>query len=150
MSKLTQRIRQDMMAAAKSGERLKCNVLRQLLAAMRNAEIAKRTELADEDVLKVIAREIKRREEAAEHYRRGGRGELAEQEEQEAGILRAYLPPQLSESELKEEAERVIREVDARGPDDFGRVMGALMARVKGRASGEKAQQVVRALLEKQ
>jgi hypothetical protein len=136
-----------MVEAAKAGQSLKRDVLRQLLAAMRNAEIAKQAELTNEDVLKVIAREIKHREEASEHYKQGGREEQAAQEKQEAEILRAYLPPQLSEEELRQAAEEVIREVKAGGLHDLGKVMGALMARVKGRASGEAAQRIVRALL---
>lgn len=95
----------------------------------------------------VIAKEIKRRHEAAEMYHKGGRAELAAQEEAEAAVLQAYLPKMLSADELRPEVAAVIAELGLRGPADMGKLMPVVIERFKGRAEGRTLSQVARELL---
>jgi uncharacterized protein len=95
----------------------------------------------------VIARQIKRRHEAAEMYRKGGRPELAAQEEAEAAVLQAYLPQMLSASELRPEVAALIAELGLSGPSAMGKLMPVLLERYKGRADGRALSQVARELL---
>lgn len=123
------------------------SVLRMLIAAMRNKEIALRdkgaVELTDEIALEVLSSEIKKRRDSAEAYAAGGRQDLVDKENNEIKILGKYLPEQMSEDEL----EKIIKEVIAAGDDNFGKVMGQVMARVKGKADGGKVGEIVKKLL---
>ncbi len=149
MSKLVEQINSDLKAAmiAKNAEEL--SVLRMLIAALRNKEITLRSggaaELTDEQVLEVLASEVKKRRDSVEAYTSGGRPELAAKETSEIKILQKYLPEQMTDEEL----EKVVREVMAAGATDFGRVMGQVMAKVKGKADGGKVSEMVKKLLAK-
>lgn len=126
---LKELISNDMKTALLGGNRFEGEVLRSLKAAILNEEVAtckREAGLADQDIEKVIAREIKKRREAAKMYRENGRDELAEPEEQEAGVLEKYLPEQLSEAEIIEMVRVKIDELDASGPQAMGQVIGAI------------------------
>jgi len=145
---LTEQIDQDLKSALKAKEALKLSVLRMLKAAVSNQVIQKGTErLEDSEVLEVVAKLIKQRAESIEAFTQGNRPELAEKERQEAEILRAYLPPPLSEAELKALIQKAIEELGASGPKAMGQVMKAVVPQVAGRADGKAVSTLVKALL---
>lgn len=105
------------------------------------------TSIDDQQVIRVLRREVKRREEAAAAYRSGGRAESAERELGEAEILRSYLPAELSQAELEAEVRKVIDDVQPQGPGGFGQVMKEASRRLAGRAEGGEIAAVARRLL---
>ena len=149
MSKLSEQIKQDLVKVMKSKDAETTSVLRMLIAAVHNKEIALRdkgaVELSDEQALEVVSSEIKKRRDSVEAYAQGGRQDLVDKETSEIKILEKYLPEQTSDEEL----EKIIAEVIAVSAADFGRVMGQVMARVKGKAEGAKASELVKKMLVK-
>ena len=137
----------DLKQAMRSGDKVKRSVLRLLLAAMHNVEIARQAELKDGDVLGIIAKEARQREESIAAFKQGNRQDLVSQEEAELAILKTYLPQQMAREEIVTEARRIIAEVGARGPGDKGKVMPKLVAELKGRADGREINSVVTDLL---
>jgi hypothetical protein len=136
---LKQRIADDTKAALLGGDRFIGETLRNLKAAILNEEVAagKRDEgLSDEEIEKVIAREVKKRAESAKLYRDNARPELAEPEEKEAAILKAYLPEQLSEDDIRELVKAKIAETGAAGPAAMGQVIGAVKQAAGNTADG--------------
>lgn len=138
---------EDMKAALKAGEKEKLGALRMALAAIKNAEIDKREELSDDDVIQVLAKEVRKWEEAADEIERGGQAERAAKERRDAATLKEYLPEQLSEDELRELVKEAIDEAGAASPSDMGKVMQAVMPKVRGRADGKRVNDLVRQLL---
>ena len=137
---LSSRIRDDLNGARRERDKLRTTVLTTLLSEIKNKQIEVQHELSDEEVVEVVNRQIKRRREAAEQMRGGGREELAQKEEQEAELLRVYLPQQLSE----EEARAIVREAVAGGAKDVGAVMKAVMPKLKGKFDGKETNRLVR------
>ena len=135
-------VRGDMTSAMKSGEKDRVGALRLVLSELQKAE-----KDGSSDELAVLRRERKRRLEAAEQFRGGGRPELAEQEEAEARIIEGYLPAELEDSELDAIVRSAIAQTGARGPQDMGQVMKAVMASAGGRADGKRASARVREAL---
>jgi uncharacterized protein YqeY len=115
-------------------------VLSMTLSEVRNRQIEMGREPTDEDVTEVVARAIRKRREAAEQIRAVGRTDLADKEEQEAALLMAYMPAQLSEAEVRQ----LVRDAIAGGAGNIGAVMGAIMPRVKGRFDGKETNRIVR------
>lgn len=146
---LKQRIESDLKTALRSGDEARKRALRTLLTAISQAERAGETlrELSDEEIVQIIAKEVKKREEAIALYRQGGREDLVAAEQAELDVLRAYLPRQLTREEIEARAREVIAEVGATGPKDLGKVMRVLMAEMRGRADGRVVNEVVRTLL---
>ncbi len=138
----------EMKAAMKAAEKLKVSTLRMVLAEIKNAEISKGDQLSEAEIEEVIGRELKKRREAIPMYRDGGREELAEKEILEAEILEGYLPEQLTEAEIGELVDSAIAQTGASGEGEMGRVMGALMPKVKGRADGSVVNRLVKKRLE--
>lgn len=150
------RLSDDLKDAMRARDELRRNVLRSVLTAISNAEIARvdvkdasasRSELADADVVAVLRKQAKQRRESAEEYRKAARSDLAEREEAEAAIIDGYLPQELSRDEIASEIRAVIAETSASGPGDKGKVMPAAMARLRGRADGRTVNEVVTELL---
>jgi uncharacterized protein YqeY len=137
----------DLKQAMRSGDKVKRSVLRLLLAAVHNVEIARQVELKDSDVLGIIAKEARQREESIAAFKQGNRQDLVSQEEAELAILKTYLPQQMAREEIVTEARRIIAEVGARGPGDKGKVMPKLVAELRGRADGREINSVVTDLL---
>ncbi len=137
-------IESDLTDAMRAGETERRDALRLMLNALRAAEKDLQRPLKDDEELQVLQRERKRRVEAAEAFRAGGREEQAAKEEQELEILEEYMPEQLSDDELEEIVDDVIAEVGATGVRDFGRVMADVMPQVAGRADGAAVGQLVR------
>ncbi|MEX0602168.1 MAG: GatB/YqeY domain-containing protein [Bacteroidota bacterium] len=142
---LSEQITTDMKAAMKSGEKLKLETLRSLRAHF--IELSKRggdRPVGPDDELSVLTTAIKRRREAIELYRQGGREELARQEELELEIIQSYLPKQLTPEEIETGIDRIVRETGSSSPKDFGKVMGMAMKEFKGKSDGAMIQQLVR------
>jgi len=144
---LKEKLTEDLKQAMRSGDTLKRSAIRLLLAAIKNAEIAKQKELGDGDILGIIAKEIRQRRESIEAFKSGNRQDLVAKEEAELVTLEGYLPPQMSREEIIKAARQVIQEVGARGPGDKGKVMPQLIAQLKGRADGQEINAVVTELL---
>jgi uncharacterized protein len=132
-------VQDDAKAALKEGDRERVHALR-LLAS----ELQKAAKDGGADETQVLRRERKRRLEAAEAYRDGGRAERAEAEEREAEIIAAYMPAQLSDDELDAIVGDAVAESGASSPKEMGKVMGAVMPKVAGRAEGARVSRVVR------
>jgi hypothetical protein len=137
----------DLEAALRQGDALRRDVLRFTLSALRYAEIAAGGELDDAGALAVLTKEAKQRRESIDAFRKGGRQDLVDKEEAELAVLSVYLPEQLSRDEIADAARAVIDETGASGAKDIGRVMPALMERLRGRADGRAVSEVVRELL---
>ena len=144
---LQEKLAADLTSALKQREAIRVSTLRLLISALRNKEIEKKKTLADGDVMELVQTQAKSRRESIDLYRKGGRNELAEKEEAELKVLLAYLPEPMSESQLRELVQGALQEVGAKGPQDMGRVMSALMPKIKGRVDGKQAQLVVKQLL---
>jgi uncharacterized protein YqeY len=144
---LKRKLTDDLKQALKSGDKLKCSVIRLIMASIKNAEIAKQAELEEADILGVIAKEVKQRKESIEAFKQGDRQDLVAKEEAEMAILQDYLPEQMSRDEIITAARKVIDEVGAQGPRDKGKVMGKLIPQLKGRADGKEINEVVTELL---
>lgn len=139
-SELKDRIQSDVNAARKARDKARVLVLSTLLSEIRNKEIDDGGEVDDESVVQVISKAIKQRNDAATQMRDAGRGELADQEEAQAEILRTYLPEQLSEDEVR----ALVRDAIASGADQMGPLMGKVMPRIRGRFDGKEANRIVR------
>lgn len=147
---LKQTIQDDLKAALLSGDRFAGDTLRTLKAAILNEEVAlgKRDPgLSDQEIEKVVAREVKKRGESAALYEQNGRPELAETENCEAEVLRKYLPEQLSEEKLREIITNVIAQLGVSGPQAMGQVIGAVKKEVGTSADGATLARIVKELL---
>ena len=133
-------LRNDLNAARKERDKLRTTVLTTFLSEIRNREIELGRDVSDEDVQPLLVTAIKRRREAAEQMRAGGREELAAKEEQESAMLQGYLPPQLTEDEVR----ALVRDAIAAGATDLGSVMKAVMPRAKGKFDGKELNRIVR------
>ena len=140
---------EDMKQAMKDKEsgKLRLSVIRMARANIKNIEIDEKRELNDDEVLAVLMKEVKMRQDSLEEFTKAGREELVEQAKREIAILRKYLPEQLSDEELKALVEEAVAETGAAGPKDMGKVMAALMPKTRGRADGKRINTMVRELL---
>lgn len=146
-SEMKEKLNAEFRQAMKDNDTLRRSVLRMVLASVKNAEIAKRAELSDGDILGLVSKEVKQHEDSIQAYKDGNRPDLMEKEQAELAILLEYLPKQLSREEIIAEAKRVIEEVGAQGPGDKGKVMPKIIANLKGQADGKEINQVVTELL---
>jgi uncharacterized protein len=154
MAELKDRLRADLTDAMKSKDKLRTATLRLVLSAIQTEEVSGKTprELSDDDVLKVLAREAKKRAESAEIYTQNGRGELAANEHAEARIIDEYLPTPLTEAELADVVDTAIAQVaeetgEAPGMGQMGLVMKAATAIAAGKADGSRLSAAVKARL---
>ena len=147
---LEEKIFNDYKEAMKSKDTLKSAVLSFLRAEMLNAAIAKKKkDLDDGEAIAVIRKQVKARQEAIEQFKKGNRQDLVDKETRELEILKAYLPPELSEEEIKSIIEEVVAETAAQGMKDMGKVMKEVTAKVAGRAEGKLVSERVRERLSK-
>lgn len=154
MAELKARLRADLTTAMKARDTLTTGVLRMALAAVGTEEVAgsQARELSDDEVLKVLAREVRKRKEAAEAFANAGRTEQAEAERTEAGVLNNYLPAQLDDDELAGIVDRAVASVTAElgsapGQRQMGQVMKVVNAEVAGRAEGGRIAALVKSKL---
>lgn len=134
MSTLGERLSADMKAAMRAGDKPRLAVIRMLQAAIKQREIDEQTELDEAAKLAIVEKQVKQRRDAAAQYREGGRVELAEQEDFEAGVLAEYLPQPLGEADLAALVDQAASETGAAGMADMGKVMAWLKPKVAGRA----------------
>jgi len=144
---LKQRLTDDLKQAMRDRDKVRILVIRTILAAVKNAEIARRDTLGDADILGIIAKEVRQHQESIDAFKQGNRADLVAQEEAEMAIIQEYLPQQITREEIMTEARRVIAEVGAQGPGDKGKVMPKLIALLKGKADGREINAVVTELL---
>lgn len=133
-----------MLKALKEGQRDRVSVLRYALSALKNKEKDLGRELQDEEAYQVLRGLIKKGKEAIEQFRQGKRDDLVQKEEREIEVLESFLPKALSDEELGAIIEETVKELGAQGPKDFGRVMKAVMSKVKGQAEGQRVSELVK------
>lgn len=146
---LREQLSADMKEAMKAREagKLRLAVIRMVWSTIRNLEIDKKRELTEEEIAGVLAKEVKMRKDSIEEFKKGNRTDLVEQAEMEVAILLPYLPQQMSEEEVRQVVADTIAEIGATSPKEMGKVMSALMPKVKGRADGKLVNTIVRELL---
>ncbi len=145
---LRQKLLDDLKQAMRGDDKVRRSVIRLVMAAVRNAEIARQAALDDDtDILGIIAKEVRQRRESIEAFKQGNRQDLVAQEEAELTILNEYLPRQMTREEIIVAARLVIEGIGAQGPGDKGKVMPKLIAQLKGRADGREINTVVTELL---
>lgn len=138
--------------AMKTKDEIRVATLRLILAALKDRDIARRGAgetggIEEDEILQMLSKMVRQRRDSARVYEEGGRADLAERELEEIAIIEGFLPRQLSESEIRDAANRVIKEVDAKGLKDMGRVMAALRERHAGALDPGKASVIVKSLL---
>ncbi|MBP2663248.1 MAG: yqeY [Firmicutes bacterium] len=146
---LKDRLNEDMKLAMKEKEagKLRLSVIRMVRANIKYVEIDKKRELSEEEVLDVLAKEVKMRRDSMEEFKKGNRPDLVENLEREIDILMQYLPQQLTEQELRVLVAEAVKESQAASAKDMGKVMAVLMPNVKGRADGKMVNTIVREFL---
>ncbi|MFI0423225.1 GatB/YqeY domain-containing protein [Spongiactinospora sp. 9N601] len=149
MSALKDKLKADLSVSMKSRDEVRTRTIRMALAAISTEEVSGKAarELSDEEVVKVLTKEAKKRREAAEAFAGAGRTEQSQAEMDEHAVLEGYLPAQLSDEELERLADEAIAETGASGPKAMGQVMKVLTPKVAGRAEGGRVAQAVRARL---
>ncbi|MCR5756337.1 MAG: GatB/YqeY domain-containing protein [Selenomonas sp.] len=145
---LKEQLTADMKEAMKNKEKERLAVIRMVRGAVRQQEIDGQKELGDEDVLAVISKEVKMRRDSIEEFQKGGREDLVEKTQAEIDVLMPYLPAQLSEDEVRDLVKAAVEQTGASTPKDMGKVMGALMPKVKGRADGKMVNTIVKSFLQ--
>lgn len=142
-SAFEQKVRVDLGDAMRGGQKERTGVLRMLLAALKNEEIARGGELSEQDCLGVVSKAVKQRKDSVEQYRAGGREDLAAKEEAEIAFLHQYLPAPLTADDVR----ALVRELVAGGAGNLGAVMKQLSPKIKGRFDGAEANRIVREVL---
>ncbi|CAL9494129.1 putative protein YqeY [Nocardiopsis dassonvillei] len=140
MSELKDRLKNDLTTAIKARDKVRTGTLRMVLAAISTEEAAGSAQraLGDDEVVKLLTREAKKRREAAEAFDKGGRPEQAEAERAESEVISDYLPKQLTDDELSALVAAAVEEAGAQGPRDMGKVMKVVNPRIAGRAEGSR------------
>ncbi|TCK05225.1 GatB/YqeY domain-containing protein [Phorcysia thermohydrogeniphila] len=141
---LKERLLQDMKEAMRAKDKVKLSTIRMINSLIKNAEIDKRGELTDDEIVQLLMKYAKQRREAIEMYEKGGRQDLVEKEKAELAVVESYLPKQLSEEEIRELVREAIEVVGASSPKDLGKVMQYVMPKVKGRAEGSLVNKIAR------
>ena len=144
---LKQKLTDNLKQAMRGGDKVRRSVIRLVMAAVKNAEIARHANLDDTDILGIIAKEVRQHQESIEAFRQGNRQDLVAQEEAELAVLKEYLPRQMTREEVIAAARQVIEEVGAQGPGDKRKIMPKLITQLKGRADGREINAVVTELL---
>ena len=141
------RLNADLKDAMRNKDAIKRTVIRTLLSEIRNAEISAQKDLQEGDIEGVMSKQAQQRRDSIEAFGEAGRQDLVDKETAELNIISAYLPEQMTEVEIEGFIAEILRKVDATGPSDMGKVMGALMPLVKGRADGKVVNAMVTAKL---
>lgn len=149
MSNLNNKILEEIKTAMKAKDQERLSVLRMLNAALKNKkiELGNKEELGEEDAVAVLKSEIKKRKDSIESYKAGNRQDLVDKEEAEIKVLEEFMPEQMSEDDVRAVVQVVVDELKPNGPQDFGKVMGASMAKLKNQADGQVVSKAVKELL---
>jgi uncharacterized protein YqeY len=146
---LKSQIDKDFLEAYKAKDEAKVSVLRMLKSAIKNSEIAEKKTLTDEEILRVLKKEVKQRTDSVSEYTKAGRADLAEKEEKEINVIKNYLPAELSDEEISNIVEQAISETGASEIKDMGKVIALVMQKSQGAADGAKVANLVRTKLQK-
>lgn len=141
---LREQIADDMRAAMKAREQVRVDTLRMLMTAVKNVEVERGHELADDEVTDVVAKEAKRRRESIEAFKQGGRDDLVDKEAAQLAVLDTYLPEAMSDDELARIVDEAIAGSGATSAAQMGLVMKAVMPKVRGRADGSAVSAMVK------
>ena len=144
---IKEQILQDLKTAMKEKDVQKRDALRLLSSAFKQIEVDERKELSDEDVIKIIQKQLKQRNDSIEQYQKAGRDDLAQKEQLEIDYYRVYLPAQLSDEELEAAVLAIIEKTGASSMKDMGKVMGAATKELAGKAEGKRVSACVKKLL---
>lgn len=144
---LKEQLTNDMKEAMKAHEKERLAVIRMVRGAVKQQEIDGKTELDDEGVIAVLSKEIKMRKDSLEEFQKGGREDLVAKTQAEIDFLMPYMPAQLSEEEVRGLVKAAVEQTGASTAKDMGKVMGALMPKVKGRTDGKLVNAIVREFL---
>lgn len=144
---LKHKIQSDLKEAMKNRLTLAVSVLRLMLSEIHNHEIQTRKDAGDEDVFKVLTKAVKKHQDSITQFRSGGRTDLADKEQRELELIQSYLPPPLPEDELKRLVDETVRELQAAGERDLGKVISGVLAKTSGRVSGGQVSQLVKQAL---
>lgn len=147
MSILLDQIKTDMKEAMKAKDVVKRDALRLLLSAVKQVEVDERKELNDDDVNKIIQKQVKQRQDSAAQFKEAGRDDLLEKEEAEIAVFMVYMPKQLDDAELETAVKEIIAQVGAESMKDMGKVMGSASKQLSGKADGKRINEVVKKLL---
>lgn len=145
---LSERLNDDMKSAMRSKDKFKLTTIRMIRASVKNLEIDLKRPLDDSEVLDIISREIKQRKDSLQEFKKAGRDDLVTDLAAEIEIISGYLPEQLTEEEIQEIVRQTIHELGASSKADMGKLMGALMPKVKGRADGKLVNGIVQQFLQ--
>lgn len=146
-SRIYDEIQADVKIAMKARETDKLTALRMLMARIKDATVNAGKEITDGEVVKIVARAIKQRQDSVEQFRTGDRNDLADKEQAEIDLFKKYQPEQMSEGDIEALVKNVISAVGAEGKSDMGKVMKELMPQVQGKADGKLVSQTVARLL---
>jgi uncharacterized protein YqeY len=144
---LKERLRADLVEAMKAKDAARLSTIRLLTSAIKNKEIDTRTELDDEGVLSILSTAVKQRRDSIEQFEKGGRTDLADKEKAELVVIQAYMPAQLGRDEIAALIKEAVAETGASGAKDMGKVMKALMPKVKGKSDGKLVNELVKEIL---
>ncbi len=147
MSQLKQQLQADLKAAMVAKDAFKRDTIRFLMSAIKQIEVDERRELSDEDILKIIQKSIKQREDAITQYKEAGREDLWQKEEAEANILKSYLPKQLTPEELEAEISEIIKTIGVTSMKEMGAVMKEAKEKIGSRSDGKQISEMVKKLL---
>ena len=137
-----------MLEAVKSDEKGKGQTLKMAIAAIKNAQIESEEQLKDKDIEKILRKETKKIEDSIEQYKKMGRDDLVQKEQKDLSIINKYLPQLMSEDEVSKIVEKKIMELEANSMGDMGKVMGAVMQVLEGKADGNKVKDIVQSKLQ--
>jgi uncharacterized protein YqeY len=146
---LKEQITEDMKSAMRAKEAERLGTIRLLLAAIKQREVDERITVDDAGIIAIIEKLMKQRKDSIEQFQKAGRTDLVDQESKELGILQAYMPAQLSEAEVQAAIQKTISSLGAVGPQDMGKVIGALKAQLAGKADMGMVSGLVKAALAK-
>lgn len=145
---LKDKLMEDMKSSMKNKDTLRKNTITMVRANIKQREVDERVELTDEDIIDIIAKQVKEKRDVIQDFEKGGREDLVEQTKKEIEILLEYLPKQLTEEEVEEIVKDTIKEVDAKSIKDIGLIMKSVMPKIKGRADGSMVNSIARKYLE--
>ncbi|SET41503.1 hypothetical protein SAMN05660297_02333 [Natronincola peptidivorans] len=145
---LKERLTNDLKEAMKNKQQLRKNVITLIRSDIKQTEVDKRVELQDQDIIEIVSRQLKQRKDAVDEFQKGGRDDLVQETQEEISILLEYLPEQMSEEEVANVVKETISEIGANSMKDMGKVMAAVIPKVKGKADGKIVNQIVKQQLQ--
>lgn len=145
---LKQRLTDELKSAMKNKDKLRKNVITMIRSDIKQIEVDKRVDLTDDGIIDIISKQAKQRKDSIDEFKKGSREDLAKQAEQELQILKEYLPEQLSEEEIEVIVKEVVSDIGATSMKEMGKIMAAVMPKLKGRADGKIVNQIVRNILQ--